>query len=66
MFVQLKRMIIGFKQADEGLALTEYVVLLGVLVAGVASAVTFFGDSLADLWVAWSEWVENRATPPQG
>ncbi|MGG7645458.1 Flp family type IVb pilin [Rhodovulum sp. YNF3179] len=53
----------GFFRDDDGLALTEYVVLLGVLTAIVVIAVQAFGVSVADVWVAWASWISDIPTP---
>lgn len=41
---------------EEGVALTEYLVLLGLLVGGVIAAVVLFGVNLANVWRDWAAW----------
>lgn len=53
----------AFRKEEDGLALTEYLVLLGLLVGGVIAAVTAFGTNLDTVWTAWSGWVAGLATP---
>lgn len=45
------------RDSDEGLALTEYLILLGLLTAAVIGAVTLFGTNLADAWDGWAAWL---------
>ena len=51
----------AFRNDDRGVALTEYIVLLGVLVGGVLLAVGVFGENLAGAWEAFAEWVGTNA-----
>ncbi|MFD1196045.1 Flp family type IVb pilin [Seohaeicola saemankumensis] len=46
-----------FRKEEDGLALTEYLVVLGLLVGGVIVAVGLFGDALSDTWDNWTTWV---------
>ena len=46
-----------FQDEDEGVALSEYLVLLGLLVGGVIGAVLLFGTQLGLAWTAWANWV---------
>lgn len=46
-----------FKNEDEGLALTEYLVVLALLVGGLIVAVTLFGTNLSTAWTNWAGWV---------
>ena len=45
------------RDSDEGLALTEYLILLGLLTAAVIGAVTLFGGNLAAAWGGWAAWL---------
>jgi pilus assembly protein Flp/PilA len=47
----------SFRKEEDGLALTEYLVVLGLLVGGTIIAVTLFGDNLAEVWTNWAGWV---------
>lgn len=55
-----------FRKMQEGVALTEYIVLLGLLVAGVIIAVGIFGSNLSSVWTAWGTWMSNRAAEVSG
>jgi pilus assembly protein Flp/PilA len=50
-----------FADEEEGIALTEYLVLLGLLVAGVIGAVVIFGNELTNVWTSWSDWFAGGA-----
>lgn len=45
------------KSEEDGLALTEYLILLGLLTAAVIGAVTAFGGQLGVLWQTWADWL---------
>ena len=49
--------VMDFYHDEEGLALTEYLILLGLLTAAVITAVTLFGDNLALVWDDWAQWI---------
>ncbi|MGB3901062.1 MAG: hypothetical protein WA973_21165 [Mesorhizobium sp.] len=53
----------AFAAEEDGIALTEYLVLLGLLVAGVISAVAVAGSSLAGAWEGWGTFWDGA---PQG
>lgn len=57
-----------FRKEEDGLALTEYLVLLGLLVGGIIVAVGAFGTNLETLWQAWADWVggSDIAAPTSG
>lgn len=48
-----------FKDDEEGLALSEYLVVLGLLIGGVIAAVLVFGENLATAWENWAGWVSD-------
>ena len=65
--------IIGaFGREEDGVALTEYLILLALLVGGVIVAVQLAGDSLEGAWNAWGTFwdgltptgLDNTAPPP--
>jgi pilus assembly protein Flp/PilA len=39
-----------FKKQEDGLALTEYLILLGVITGAVVLVVTLFGDQVGGAW----------------
>jgi pilus assembly protein Flp/PilA len=52
------------RDEEDGLALTEYLILLGLLTAAVIGAVGFFGNSLGIQWQAWAVWIEGLDGAP--
>jgi pilus assembly protein Flp/PilA len=46
-----------FRSDQHGMALTEYLVLLGLLVAGVVGGVSLFSDSAAGVWTRWADFM---------
>jgi len=56
---KLKDLAIRFANDEEGIALTEYLVLLGLLVAGVIAAVILFGTELSQTWRGWANWLNG-------
>ena len=60
MLQKLKKVCVDFVKNEEGLALTEYLILLGLLTAGVIAAVLAIGGSLEEAWEGWSEWFADN------
>jgi pilus assembly protein Flp/PilA len=56
----------AFAQEEDGVALTEYLILLALLVGGVITAVTLAGDNLAIVWNAWAGWFTAELAVPGG
>ena len=57
----------NFWAGNDGLALTEYLLLLGLITAGIITAVLGFGDSLTVLWEQWATFMaafETAASVP--
>jgi pilus assembly protein Flp/PilA len=51
--ILMQRMMIrlrGFAREEKGLALTEYLILLGLMTSGVVLSTALFGASLAQAW----------------
>ncbi len=46
-----------FRKEEDGLALTEYLILLGLLTGAVIASVILFGDGLAEGWRLWAAWI---------
>ncbi|MBJ3763659.1 hypothetical protein ILP92_12955 [Maribius pontilimi] len=44
---------------DEGLALSEYLVVLGLLIGGVIGTVLIFGQQLSLAWQNWGLWIAS-------
>ncbi|NKE92451.1 Flp family type IVb pilin [Rhizobium phaseoli] len=49
---------------EEGVALTEYLILLALLVGGVITAVGLAGTYLAAVWTAWAGWFTTALAVP--
>ena len=47
----------AFRNNEDGLTLTEYVVTLGLLTGAVVLAVITFGSNLADVWTNWGTFI---------
>lgn len=54
-----------FRKEDDGIALTEYLILLGLLTLAVIGAVLVFGTNLAGAWNAWATWIGSNVTGPK-
>ena len=44
---------------EDGLALTEYLILLGLLTGAVIAAVLLFGGALGENWASWAKWMDE-------
>ena len=60
----LSNLVKRFHSEEEGLALTEYMILLGLLTAVVITAVTLYGTNLGDLWQGWADWLGDQQGAP--
>lgn len=60
MLMMINTLVARFKREDEGLALTEYLILLGLLVGGVVAAVILIGGDLNAAWESWAAWFEGN------
>jgi pilus assembly protein Flp/PilA len=54
----------AFRKEEDGLALTEYLVLLGLLIGGVIVAVTAFGTGVSGTWQGWATWITGAVNAP--
>lgn len=61
MFALMKTTLARFRREESGLALTEYLILLGLLTAVVITAVVLFGTELGANWTSWGEWMRDEA-----
>lgn len=57
----VRNLVVQLKSDEEGLALTEYVLLLGLLTGAVIASVIAFGGALDTLWSAWATWLGSAA-----
>lgn len=66
MLMIINTLVARFKREEDGLALTEYLILLGLLVGGVVAAVLLIGGDLSAAWSSWQEWFAgaNLDAPP--
>jgi Flp pilus assembly pilin Flp len=48
---------------EDGLALTEYLILLALLAGAVAGAVIIFGGTLEAGWNTWATWLSDLPEP---
>lgn len=54
----------AFAREEDGVALTEYLILLGLLVGGVVGTVIAAGDNLEGAWSTWGTfWNQTQYTP---
>lgn len=56
MLQKINKVCVDFVKNEDGLALTEYLILLGLLTAGVIAAVLSIGGSLQTAWQGWASW----------
>lgn len=56
MLTKLNDVFHKFKNVEEGLALTEYLILLGLLVGGTILAVGAIGGDLVAAWESLQTW----------
>ena len=54
----------AFSREEDGVALTEYLILLALLVGGVILAVTLAGNNLAAAWTSWGTWWTSKVNAP--
>jgi len=68
MIIKAITMLQSFRKDEDGLALTEYLVLLGLLVGGVIASVLIFGTNLDIAWTSWSTFFtgDNSLNAPAG
>lgn len=53
-----------FFQEDIGVAKTEYLVVLGLVVGATSIAVLAFGDNLSVIWQNWATWFRDGPISP--
>jgi pilus assembly protein Flp/PilA len=55
----------AFGREEDGVALTEYLILLGLLVGGVVLTVQLAGNNLEGAWNSWSTfWSDAKIKNP--
>ena len=60
---KLADMVRAFAREEDGVALTEYLILLALLVGGVVTAVMVAGNSLNNAWTSWGSWWVQLSAP---
>ncbi|UWU17027.1 hypothetical protein N2599_29960 (plasmid) [Rhizobium sullae] len=50
----------AFAREEDGVALTEYLILLGLLVGGVVASVLTIGGELNTAWASWATWFQAQ------
>ena len=53
----------AFRNSEDGIALSEYLVLLGLLLGGLISAVGFVAAGLGIAWNSWGEFFSSIPAP---
>lgn len=57
-------MIRAFAREEDGIALTEYLILLGLLAGGVILAITGISGSLNTAWTSWNTYFSGKFQAP--
>lgn len=63
MFRNIKKMFDSFVQEEAGLAMTEYLILLGMLAGTAIAAVAVVGANLESTWLSWAAWFTDVLIP---
>ena len=50
----------AFAREEDGVALTEYLILLGLLVGGVVASIVTIGGELETNWSSWATWFQGQ------
>lgn len=56
MIIKAITILLSFRKEEDGLALTEYLILLGLLAGAVLVSVLAIGGELGGAWASWSTW----------
>ena len=64
MKTKIETAVFNFLYREDGLALTEYLILLGLLAGVVIGAVTAFGGNLGTSWTGWGTWLTGNVSAP--
>ena len=63
MITSLRIVLKRFSRDDQGLALTEYLVALSILIGAVLVAVALFGQALGTAFITWAGYVLTALSP---
>jgi pilus assembly protein Flp/PilA len=55
------KMIRAFAHEEDGVALSEYLMLLALLIGGVLLFITTAGTNLGEAWNSWAGWFNKLA-----
>jgi pilus assembly protein Flp/PilA len=55
MIIKAINMLQSFRKEEDGLALTEYLILLALLTGAVIGSVLLIGENLGVAWTSWSD-----------
>lgn len=61
---KLSNLVTRFVKDEDGVALTEYLVLLGLITAAVITAILLFGNNLATSFDEWADWIAAKTGSP--
>ena len=64
MIIKAITMLQSFRKEEDGLALTEYLILLGLLTAAVVLAITTLGGNIGASFNDWATWITNNTGAP--
>lgn len=64
MIIKAITMLQAFRKEEDGLALTEYLILLGLLTAAVVIAITTLGGNIATSFGEWATWIAGNTGAP--
>lgn len=59
----MKTLLKAFVEDTRGLALSEYLVMLGLISGGIAFAILLANTAMGDAWTSWAGWIVDRFTP---
>ncbi|SHH32862.1 Flp family type IVb pilin [Cognatishimia maritima] len=55
-----------FADDESGVAIVEYLILLGLIAGSVIVAISIFGESMGVTWENWAAWAEDMASRVPG
>ena len=60
---KIRHIVRSFAEEEDGASLAEYLVLMGVIVALLVTAVAFFGTAMATAFSSWGSWFADESVP---
>ena len=58
--------VTSFAKEEDGASLAEYLVLMGVIVAALIGAISFYGTEIATAFSSWGSWIADNSGEPVG